>query len=146
MGELNFASLIAFLPTTDPARARLFYEGELGLTFIADEPFALVFHVHGARLRITKVASLTPQPFTVLGWQVPDLRASVRDLKRKGIRFELYPPLAQDADGVCTFPDGTQVAWFKDPDGNVLSVTQFPHADSALSRPPSAPEEFAATA
>lgn len=146
MHVLTAASLIAFLPTIDAARARLFYEGELGLTFVAEEPFALIFDVPGASLRISKVASLTPQPFTVLGWQVSDLRAMIRDLKRKGIRFELYPGLAQDADGVCTFPDGTQVVWFRDPDGNVLSLTQFPHADSSFARSPSASEVSAASA
>ena len=145
MHGLTSASLIAFLPTMDAARARLFYEGDLGLTFVADEPFALIFDIPGASLRITKVASLHPQPFTVLGWQVSDLRAMIRDLKRKGIRFELYPGLAQDADGVCTFPDGTQVAWFRDPDENVLSLTQFPHAVSSIARPPSPSEVTAAS-
>jgi hypothetical protein len=97
----------------------------LGLRLVAAEAFALVFDAHGTMLRISKVQALTPAPYTVLGWQVPDIGAAIKHLAEQGVRFEHYAGLGQDERGVCAFPDGTQVAWFKDPDGNTLSLTQF---------------------
>lgn len=76
-------------------------------------------------LRISKVASFVPMPFTVLGWQVEDIPAAVRDLRRQGVHFQVYEGLDQDEHGICTFPGGTRVAWFRDVDGNTLSLTQF---------------------
>jgi catechol 2,3-dioxygenase-like lactoylglutathione lyase family enzyme len=111
--------------TTDAARARTFYEGVLGLRLVADEPFALVFDLAGVMLRVAKVEQFAPQPFTVLGWRVSDVVAAVSALSRKGVAFERFPGMDQDELGVCAFPDGGRVAWFKDPDGNLLSLTQF---------------------
>jgi catechol 2,3-dioxygenase-like lactoylglutathione lyase family enzyme len=115
---------VAFLATTNPARARAFYEDTLGLALVADDEFALVFDLRGTRLRVTRVDRLEPQPFTVLGWHVQDAEASVRMLIARGVTFERYPSLEQDALGIWTAPSGTRVAWFKDPDGNVLSVSE----------------------
>jgi catechol 2,3-dioxygenase-like lactoylglutathione lyase family enzyme len=119
------AKTMAFVATTDAERAKSFYADILGLRFVADEPFALVFDSFGTLLRISKVPAFAPAPFTVLGWQVADLRAAVSALAGRGVRFERFEGFPQDDLGVCTFPDGARVAWFKDPDGNTLSLTQF---------------------
>jgi catechol 2,3-dioxygenase-like lactoylglutathione lyase family enzyme len=123
---LNTASLIAFIATTDPARARAFYETILGLPLVGDEPSALVFDSNGTMLRVQKVQSVLPAPYTSLGWTVQDISSEIRALTGRGVTFEKFPGLSQDDQGICTFPDGTQVAWFKDPDGNLLSLTQLP--------------------
>jgi catechol 2,3-dioxygenase-like lactoylglutathione lyase family enzyme len=117
--------IIAFVPTTDPARAREFYAGTLGLEVEDESPFALVFRVNGTMLRVTTVQELAPQPFTVLGWEVPDIAETIRALAERGVRFERYDGVEQDALGVWTAPGGGRIAWFKDPDGNTLSLTQF---------------------
>ena len=125
MTTLHASNVIAFVGTTNPARSRLFYETILGLSLAEEEPFALVFQAHGAMLRLSKVKELTAAPYTVLGWAVADIGAEVRALLDRGIVFERYSGLRQDALGICVFPNGDQVAWFKDPDGNILSITQF---------------------
>lgn len=123
---LTNAPVIAFLATTDAARARRFYEGSLGLLLREDSPFALVFEAAGTSLRIQKVEHLTPQPFTALGFSVPDIQRAIEALIQHGVRFERYGFLEQDALGVWTAPGGAKVAWFKDPDGNTLSLTAAP--------------------
>ena len=123
---LNQASPMTFIPTTQPEEARRFYEGVLGLKLIAEElPFALVFDSAGTMLRVVIVDSFTPQPFTVLGWIVDDIAQSIDELAAKGVAFVRYPDFDQDERGVLTFPDDTALAWFRDPDGNLLSLTQF---------------------
>jgi catechol 2,3-dioxygenase-like lactoylglutathione lyase family enzyme len=122
---LASAPLIAFLATADAARARTFYTVTLGLRLVEDSPFALVFDVMGTMLRIQKVAALTPHPFTVLGWQVDDVAAAVRDLAGRGVTFNRYDGLDQNGVGIWTSPAGARIAWFSDPDGNVLSLTEF---------------------
>lgn len=117
--------LVAFLATTDAARTRAFYEGVLGLRITSDDPFALVVDAHGTSLRIQKVDALTPHPFTVLGWQVSDIAELARALAERGVTFERFPGMAQDARGIWNSPSGARVAWFKDPDGNTLSLTQM---------------------
>jgi len=108
-----------------PQAARAFYEDILGLHFIEDSEYALVFKLKDAELRISKVPAFTPFAFTVLDWQVDDFRAVYDNLKTKGVRFEIFEGMGQDEDGVWTVPgDGTQIAWFKDPDGNVLSISK----------------------
>ena len=123
---LGKASLVAFAATTDAERARSFYEGVLGLRFVADDGFALVFDANGTTLRISRVEALTPHPFTSLGWDVEDIAGLMRTLNAKGVAFEHYGLPGQDDSGART-PAGatTKVAWFKDPDGNQLSLTQF---------------------
>lgn len=125
---LGGSEVIAFAPTTDPAKARSFYEGVLGLRLVADEkPFSLVFDLSGIMLRVTTVQELKPQPFTVLGWRVADIQKSVDQLVAAGVTFERYPGLNDsDPRGIWNAPGGARIAWFKDPDQNVLSVVQFP--------------------
>jgi catechol 2,3-dioxygenase-like lactoylglutathione lyase family enzyme len=123
---LTNAALIAFIATTDAARSRAFYEGALGLRFVADEPFALIFDCAGTPLRVQKVPAVTPPAGTALGWVVDDMAAMMEGLAARGVTFERFPGMPQDERGVMVFGDGARVAWFKDPDGNLLSVTQTP--------------------
>jgi catechol 2,3-dioxygenase-like lactoylglutathione lyase family enzyme len=124
---LGSHKIMAFAPTLDANKARPFYEGVLGLRVLSQDNFALALDANGIMLRVTNVPpSFKPQPFTILGWQVSDIAKSVSELKQKGLHFESYGMPAQDADGIWTAPGGAKVAWFKDPDGNILSLTQFP--------------------
>jgi catechol 2,3-dioxygenase-like lactoylglutathione lyase family enzyme len=122
---LHAAPLMAFAATAAPERAIAFYRDTLGLPLTADEPFALVFDAHGTMLRVQKVETVKPAPYTVLGWRVADIGAAVKELAKRGVRFERYDGLKQDRSGVWKSPGGARVAWFTDPDGNVLSLTQF---------------------
>ena len=114
--------IVAFVATTDGARARRFYEQVLGLRLISDEPWALVFDAAGTTFRIQKVDSFEPHPFTALGWQVPDIDATVKELARREVRFERFGGMEQDDTGIWRSPTGARVAWFKDPDGNILAI------------------------
>jgi catechol 2,3-dioxygenase-like lactoylglutathione lyase family enzyme len=116
---------ILFLATADAGRSRDFYERVLGLAFVADEPPALVFRVGASMLRIQKVGQVYGAPYTALGWAVSDIRRTVRDLCAAGVVFERYQGMNQDGDGIWSAPSGALVAWFRDPDGHVLSLTQF---------------------
>ena len=116
---------IRFLATANPERARAFFEKTLGLTFVSDEPPALVFQVGQSMLRIQKVDRVQAPPYTSLGWDVPDIRKTVRELKSAGVEFQRYEGLKQDDDGIWHAPSGAYIAWFRDPDGHVLSLTQF---------------------
>jgi catechol 2,3-dioxygenase-like lactoylglutathione lyase family enzyme len=118
-------SIIAFVATQSPDRAREFYERVLGLELVADEPWSLVFNARGTMVRIQKVEKLRPQSFTALGFQVPDIVSAVRSLTEKGVEFARYDFLPQDALGIWDAPGGSRVAWFRDPDGNLLSLTEF---------------------
>ena len=122
---LNESKIISFVATKNPAAAREFYERTLGLPLVSDDPFALVFRVNGAMLRVAKVQELTPAKHTVLGWEVKDIQAMITELSKRGVHFERYDGLSQDQKGVWTSPSGARVAWFKDTDGNTLSLTQF---------------------
>jgi catechol 2,3-dioxygenase-like lactoylglutathione lyase family enzyme len=117
--------IMAFVATANPETARDFYENTLGLTLITDEEYAVVFDAGGTTLRVQKAGPFTPHPFTTLGWQVGDIEGTMTDLKSKGVVFEQYPWMPEGSNGVMTFPDGARVAWFKDPDGNLLSLTQY---------------------
>ncbi len=124
---LGSADLIAFVPTRDPAKAREFYEQTLGLEFLSADPFALVFNAHGTTLRIANVSeakNFQPAPFTIVGWLVTNVSDTAGDLVKKGVRFERFPGMNQDAQGIWQSPSGARVAWFKDPEGNILSITQ----------------------
>jgi catechol 2,3-dioxygenase-like lactoylglutathione lyase family enzyme len=116
---------VLFLATANAGRSRAFYERVLGLTFVADEPPALVFRVGDSMLRIQKVEQVQAAPYTALGWAVSDIRRTVHDLRAGGVVFERYEGMKQDADGIWHAPSGAQVVWFRDPDGHVLSLTQF---------------------
>jgi len=122
----NLDRPILFLATANPSRSREFYERLPGVAFVADEPPALVFQVGGLMLRIQKVDRVCPAPYTALGWAVPDIRSTVRRLIEAGVVFQRYAGMEQDADGIWRSPGGARVAWFQDPDGQVLSLTQFP--------------------
>ena len=124
---LNKAELIAFVPTRDPQKARRFYEQTLGLEFVSEDPFAVVIRANGVMIRIVNVSSVKefqPFPFTILGWQVTDLETKVRELKTNGVTFERFTGMEQNDLGIWQSPSGARVAWFKDLDGNVFSVTQ----------------------
>lgn len=116
---------ILFLATADAERSRKFYERVLGLELVADEEPALVFKVGDSMLRIQKVDRVVAAPYTALGWAVSDIRQTVRDLFSAGINFERYPGMNQDDHGIWQAPSGALIAWFQDPDGHVLSLTQF---------------------
>ena len=120
---LGSIDIVAFVPTKDFEKARAFYEGVLGLRFVKNDGFAMVLDANGIMVRVAK-AQFTPAPFTILGWQVPDIEKMVAGLQAKGVQFERFGFLDQDALGIWTAPSGDKVAWFKDPDGNVLSVSQ----------------------
>jgi catechol 2,3-dioxygenase-like lactoylglutathione lyase family enzyme len=122
---LGKQTLVAFVATTDSARARAFYEGTLGLSLLSDDPYALVFDANGTTIRIQKLAAFRPHPFTTLGWTVDDIKALVAALAQRGVACERFPGMDQDAQGVWASPSGARVAWFKDPDGNLLSLTEF---------------------
>ena len=120
---LSSAQLVAFVPAKDQRRARSFYEGKLGLTFVSEDPFALVLDANGVRIRVANVPDFKPAQFTILGWQVSDIEKVVTELQTKGIVFEKYGFKDQDERGIWSAPGGSKVAWFKDPDGNVLSIS-----------------------
>ena len=115
---------IAFLATARPEASREFYESTLGLTFVEDAGPALVFDVGGVPLRIQKVDAEPAVERTVFGWAVADIQATVAELAERGVRCEMYDFLEQTPEGVWTSPGGARVAWFRDPDGNVLSLTE----------------------
>jgi catechol 2,3-dioxygenase-like lactoylglutathione lyase family enzyme len=117
---------MAFVATARPEEARRFYSEVLGLRLLADDDFALVYDLNGTPLRVQKVRDHAPAMHTVLGWVVPDIAAAVAALAGRGVAFQRYDVLEQDAAGVWKSPGGARVAWFKDPDGNTLSLTQFP--------------------
>jgi catechol 2,3-dioxygenase-like lactoylglutathione lyase family enzyme len=120
-----FDKPILFLATANAERSRAFYERVLGLTFVADEPPALVFRVGDSMLRIQKVDQVHPVPYTALGWAVSDIRRTVHDLSAAGVTFQHYEGMTQDDDGIWHAPSGALVAWFRDPNGHTLSLTQF---------------------
>jgi len=119
---LTAGKMVGFVATTDYEKARSFYEGKLGFTFVSLDQFALVVQAGENHIRIVKVAEFEPFPGTVLGWEVPDVRAAVLWLKERKIATEKYPFVPDQELGIWTAPSGVHVAWFKDPDGNVLSV------------------------
>jgi catechol 2,3-dioxygenase-like lactoylglutathione lyase family enzyme len=122
---LNKFSVVAFLPTTDYARAREFFVDKLGLEFISQDQFALVLRTRDNMLRITRLEKFTPAQNTILGWEVKDIASVVRELGQKGIACEKYPFVQDESGlGIWTAPSGDKVAWFKDPDGNVLSLSE----------------------
>jgi catechol 2,3-dioxygenase-like lactoylglutathione lyase family enzyme len=123
----TFTQIVAFVPTRDPKKARAFYEKTLDLEFISEDPFALVFDSNGVMIRIANVSSVKgfkPAPYTILGWYVASARKAVQDLSKRGVRFEDFEGMEQDDLGIWSSPSGAKVAWFKDPDGNTLSVTE----------------------
>ena len=125
MGALDDGRLIAFVPTTDLPRARVFYAETLGLRIAEESPFACVFDANGTMLRLTPVRKLSRVRYTVLGWGVDDIASTVRALAAAGVAFMTYRGMEVDEAGIWTAPAGDRVAWFEDPDGNLLSLSQF---------------------
>lgn len=121
---LTHSPLIAFVPTKDATWARHFYENVLGLGFVSDDSFAVVMDANGTMIRVVHVKDFTPFPFTILGWQVDDIHKKIAELTSKGVQFTRYAYFEQSDDGVWTAPGGAQIAWFTDPDGNTLSISQ----------------------
>jgi len=123
--QLGEQPIFAFISTSDPDRAKKFYRDTLGLPLIAEElPFALVFDAHGVMLRVTIVKKGKPADYTVLGWQVPKIKPAAKALTNAGVVFERFPGMDQDDLGIWSSPSGAKVAWFKDPDGNTLSISE----------------------
>ncbi|HWZ92150.1 MAG TPA: VOC family protein [Polyangiaceae bacterium] len=123
---LRDAAVCAFLGATDLTRAREFFEGLLGLQVVSLDDFALVLKSSTGVIRVTQVEEPALAPYTVLGWDVPDLRSAVLALGERGLGFTRYPGMVQDELGIWTAPSGSRIAWFRDPDGNVLSLAQHP--------------------
>jgi catechol 2,3-dioxygenase-like lactoylglutathione lyase family enzyme len=121
---LGREKLVAFVATLDPGRARTFYQNTLGLPLVSEDRFALVFDAGGTMLRVTAVQEMTAVKYTVLGWQVENIVQTANILRKAGVNLERYPGMQQDELGIWTSPSGARVGWFKDPDGNTLSITQ----------------------
>ena len=122
---LGNEKIMSFVGVSSADKARAFYRDTLGLKMLYEDGFALVFDVGGIMLRVTLVNEVRPQPYTVLGWQVGDATATARALAGAGVNLERYPHVEQDEDGIWTAPGGAKIGWFKDPDGNILSIAQM---------------------
>ena len=121
---LGTHSVVGFIPTKDFARAKGFYKDTLGLRLTATDDFALVFDSAGTMIRVVNVGAFHPASYTILGWKVKDATQAVSALTKRGVVFERFPGIEQDQHGIWNAPGGARVAWFKDSDGNILSVSQ----------------------
>jgi catechol 2,3-dioxygenase-like lactoylglutathione lyase family enzyme len=121
---LAASKIIGFVPTKNSKKAREFYEGKLGFQFVSDDQFALVMRAGETMIRVSKANDFVPAPHTVMGWEVKDIETVVRWLSGRGVVFEKYPFVEDKELGIWSAPSGDKVAWFKDPDGNVLSLSQ----------------------
>ncbi len=122
---LRTANLCAFVATADAVRAKAFYHQTLGLSLVSEDPFAIVFDANGIHIRVTPVREISIAPYTVLGWEVLNIDKAVAELADRGVLFERFQSLPQSEAGIWDAPGGARVAWFKDPDGNLLSVAQM---------------------
>ena len=133
---LNQCSIIGFIPAKDVAQAHAFYVDLLGLELVSEDNFALVVRANGTLkangtlIRIVILGDFTPAPYTILGWEVTDIAGATAELSQQGVTFERYVSFEQDVSGIWTSPDGSRVAWFKDPAGNALSLSQHPPQSS----------------
>lgn len=125
---LGDATLVAFVATADLRRSHAFYSGVLGLRLLESSSFANVYEVNGTTLRVTLVEKPARAPYTVLGWRVPDINASIKALAARGVGFKRYEGMGQSVAGVWVAPSGSRIAWFEDPDANVLSLEEPPPA------------------
>jgi predicted enzyme related to lactoylglutathione lyase len=132
---LGEAAVIGFVPVRDLRTAEAFYGGVLGLEVLGNDGFALVLRGgNGTMIRCVSMPEVEPQPFTIMGWEVPEIQAAVRRLRSSGVALKRYPQFQQDEDAVWTAPDGSRVAWFSDPSGNVLSLSQPAGQDEGAGR------------
>ena len=127
---LKSRPIVAFVATTDAKRAKAFYAKTLGLRLVSEDGFALAFDAGGTMLRVAIVQKLQPAGYTVLGWIVPDIAKAVADLVKRGVAFQRYEGMPQDDLGIWSSPSGARVAWFTDPEGNTLSLTELARAKS----------------
>ncbi|HXM15559.1 MAG TPA: VOC family protein [Candidatus Eremiobacteraceae bacterium] len=124
MGILETSTPLIVICTRDRGRAMPFYRDVLGLKFIREDRFAAIFEAGGTMLRVSTVPDFVAHEHSILGFRVQDTTATVKALTENGVVFNIYPSFKQDELGIWTVPDGSaHVAWFKDPDGNVLSIT-----------------------
>jgi catechol 2,3-dioxygenase-like lactoylglutathione lyase family enzyme len=122
----TLGTLVGFIPTRNGDAARVFYETKVGLRFISEDQFAIVFQSGANTIRLARTGSFTPAPFTILGWESSDIERDVRDMSARGVTFERYDYMGpQNELGIWTAPNGAKIAWFKDPDGNTLSIGQL---------------------
>ena len=122
---LSSEKLVGFVATAKPGEAREFYEKVLGLQLLENTPYALVFIAGTTTVRIQKVQTVVVSGYTALGWQVRDIVSTVEALSKRGVRFQSYEGMTQSEAGIWRTPDGSSVAWFRDPDGNRLSITEL---------------------
>jgi catechol 2,3-dioxygenase-like lactoylglutathione lyase family enzyme len=127
---LDAGKMVGFVPTSDYDKSRAFYEGKLGCEFVSLDPYALVVRVAGHKIRIAKVPNFTPLQATILGWEVDDIKSVAAWLTKRGVSLEKYPFIQDRELGIWTAPGGDQIAWFKDPDGNILSIAQHAQTGS----------------
>jgi catechol 2,3-dioxygenase-like lactoylglutathione lyase family enzyme len=118
---------VAFVASSDLGRSEAFYVARLGFTRVSGDDYGLVVSANGTSIRISRADGFSPQPFTVLGWDVERIEEVVKRLTQAGVEFRRYPGMDQDAAGIWRAPSGSRIAWFSDPDGNVLSVAEHPH-------------------
>ena len=124
---LTNTPIIGLIPAHDAERARIFYEEKLGLSFLSDDGFAIVVKANETIIRIVRMGEFTPVPYTILGWEVANIEEIVAGLTAKGVEFQRYPflpPDQVDALGIWSTPNGSKVAWFKDSEGNTLSLSK----------------------
>jgi catechol 2,3-dioxygenase-like lactoylglutathione lyase family enzyme len=122
---LGSSKIVAFVGVRDAARAKAFYRDTLGLRLVGEDGYALVFDANGTMLRVSLVREVSAAPYTVLGWEVNNIVAQAKQLSEAGVKLERYESfIKQDELGIWTAPGGALVAWFKDPDGNLLSISQ----------------------
>lgn len=121
----TFGTPVSFIATANAEESRHFYESVLGLELLSDESYALVFSLGAIRLRVQKVETVPEVKHTVLGWNVVDIHKCVEELSDEGVQFEVYEHLSQDELGIWVSPSGASIAWFRDPDGNTLSLTEL---------------------
>lgn len=121
---LSNPTIMAILPTTKPKQSKAFYSETIGLKLVSEDDYALVFTGNGVTLRITTVHQFTPFPFTALGFQIEEIESQVKSLIKKGVEFKRYESLEQDNLGIWNSPSTARVAWFEDPDGNLISLTE----------------------
>ena len=119
------SNIIGFIPSANLDVAASFYTGLLGLEMVNRDEYALEYVINQTKLRIAKVGQVSKANYTILGWEVNDIHSLVKELNSKGVEFIFYEGMPQDDIGICTFPGGSKVAWFKDPDENILSLTQI---------------------
>lgn len=123
---LIYSRPVPFIPTAKIKASKSFYQNKLGLRLISEDPFAVVFKIWETHVRITPVPNFKSGNHTILGWETDDIRHEVSELKSKGVKFVRYPGMEQDKTRIWVSPSGAKVAWFQDPDGNVLSITEYP--------------------